>query len=29
MLAIYRAGNEDPDALRATSRYVITTAPEG
>ena len=26
MLAIYEAGNEDPAAFRATSRYVIATA---
>jgi len=26
MLAIYEAGNEDPDAFRATSRYVVVTA---
>jgi SAM-dependent methyltransferase len=26
MLAIYVAGNEDPDAFRATSRYVVATA---
>jgi SAM-dependent methyltransferase len=26
MLAIYEAGNEDPDAFRATSRYVVATA---
>jgi SAM-dependent methyltransferase len=26
MLAIYEAGNEDPDAFRVTSRYVVATA---
>jgi hypothetical protein len=26
MLAIYEAANEDPDAFRVTSRYVVATA---
>jgi SAM-dependent methyltransferase len=26
MLAIYEAGNEDPDAFQATSRYIVATA---
>jgi SAM-dependent methyltransferase len=26
MIAVYEAGNEDPDAFRVTSRYVIATA---
>jgi hypothetical protein len=26
MLATYEAGNEDPDAFRVTSRYMIATA---
>jgi hypothetical protein len=26
MLAIYEEANEDPDAFRVTSRYVVATA---
>jgi hypothetical protein len=26
MLSIYEAGNEDPDAFRVTSRYIVATA---
>jgi SAM-dependent methyltransferase len=29
MIAIYEAGNEDPDAFRVTSRYVVATARRG